>query len=82
MRPSLFKIGAAFKVILVAFAIIPFLTLDVYKLFPRFETWQTEALGFPFPVFGYLAMIHLVLLVILVQREKPTGNRLAFDSRI
>ncbi|MCC6148364.1 MAG: CPBP family intramembrane metalloprotease [Anaerolineaceae bacterium] len=71
MKPSLLKIGGILEVFLVTFVVVPFLTLGVYKLFPRFETWQTENLGFPFPVFVYITMIFLVLLLILVQHRKP-----------
>lgn len=69
MRPSLLKSAAILEVCLVAVILVPFLILGVYRLFPRFETWQTQTLGFPFPVFGHLVMIGLVLLLVLVRRR-------------
>lgn len=48
---TLSKIGAVCEVGIVTFALVPFVTLGVYWLFPLFEKWQTDVLGFPFPVF-------------------------------
>jgi membrane protease YdiL (CAAX protease family) len=66
------KLLAILEVIVVAFLLIPFLTLGVYRLWPRFESWQTETLGFPFPVFVYVVFIGLPLLIIRLR-----GKRLA-----
>ena len=69
MKPWLKKVLAVMEVISVVFVIIPFLTLGIYRLFPRFEDWQTETLGFPFPVFVDVVMMGVVLLIILLRRK-------------
>ena len=61
---------AVLEVILVAFVFVPCLTLGIYGLFPRFETWQTKSLGLPFPVFVYVIMMAIPLLILLVRRKK------------
>lgn len=68
------------EVFAVTFGVIPLLTLGLYRLFPRFETWQTETLGFPFPVFVYVVMITVALLAILLRREKPAAYGLTFQN--
>lgn len=80
MKPRRLKISAVFEVGLVTFVVVPFLILGVYRLFPGFETWQTEALGFPFPVFVYIVMICLALLMILLRGRKPSEYGLRFDN--
>jgi len=57
------------EVIGVTFIIIPLLTLGIYRLFPGFEAWQMEQLGFPFPVFVYVIMVALPLLIIFLRRK-------------
>lgn len=80
MKTGLRQTLAVFEVFLVTFAIVPILTLGVYRLFPRFETWQTDALDFPFPVFAYVVMMGLVLLLLLIRRRKPAEYGLAFAN--
>lgn len=67
------KISAVLEVFLVTFLIIPLLTLAIYRAFPTFETWQTETLGFPFPVFVYLVMMGVTWLVIRFHGDRPNG---------
>lgn len=72
------KTRAILEVFAVTFIFVPFLTLGIYQLFPAFESWQTETLGFPFPVFVYLVMIALPLTAMLLQHKKPTDYGLSF----
>lgn len=74
------KTLAILEVLIVLFACVPLLTLGIYRLFPRFETWQTEVLGFPFPVFVYVAMITLALLAIAARRRKPADYGMIFEN--
>jgi uncharacterized protein len=64
------KTAAVIEVILVIFGLVPFLTLGINRLFPGFESWQTDTLGFPFPIFIYIVMISISVLAILVRRKK------------
>jgi hypothetical protein len=43
----------------VAFIFVPYLTLGISSLFPGFEGWQTETLGFPIPPFIYVTEVGL-----------------------
>jgi membrane protease YdiL (CAAX protease family) len=74
MKPSSIhqKTLAVLEVLLMAFAIIPLLTRGIYRLFPGFEAWQTETIGFAFPVFVDVIMVGLSVLMILLR-----GRRLA-----
>ena len=74
------KLLAVVEVFCVAFICIPFLTLGLYALFPEFESWQTESLGFPFPVFGHVVMVAVVLIVILLRRGKLADYGMRFDN--
>lgn len=73
------KLLAVIEVFCVAFICIPFLTLGLYALLPEFENWQTKSLGFPFPVFGHVVMVVVVLIVILVRRGKFSDYGMRFD---
>ncbi len=55
---------ALLEVILVRFGLIPLLALGVDRFFPNFPTWQTETLGFDFPVFIDLIFVGVSLLLI------------------
>ena len=74
------KVLAVVEVFLVAFAFVPLVTLGVYRLFPQFETWQTEALGFPFPVFVYVVMTALSVLVIFFRRKRLADYGISFTN--
>ena len=76
---TLSKIGAVCEVGIVTFAVVPFVTLGVYWLFPHFEKWQTDVLGFPFPVFGQVVMMCVVLLAVIARRKEPAEYGLKFD---
>lgn len=80
MKTVFRKILAIVEVILVAFALIPLLTLGVYQLFPQFETWQTAQLGFPFPVFVYAVMVAVSLLMIVLRRKKLSEYAITFQD--
>jgi membrane protease YdiL (CAAX protease family) len=55
---------ALLEVIAVRFVLIPLTTMGINRLFPGFESWQTETLGFAFPVFNsFLFMVFAVILV-------------------
>jgi hypothetical protein len=69
---------AILETLILAFAIIPLLTLGIYRLFPSFETWQTETLGFAFPVFVDVVMVGLSVLMILLRRKKLADYGLRF----
>ena len=72
------KILAVCEVFALTFAAVPLLTLGIYRLFPVFETWQTETLGFPFPVFVDVIMMALPLLLIALRRKKVADYGLNF----
>jgi hypothetical protein len=76
--PTLLKISAVFEVFLLAFVGAPLITLGIYRIFPGFESWQTEKLGFPFPVFVYVIMMALVWMVILIRHQKLADYGLNF----
>ncbi|OQA22928.1 MAG: hypothetical protein BWY63_00546 [Chloroflexi bacterium ADurb.Bin360] len=42
MKSAFLKTWAVIEVSAVTFGIIPLLTLGVYRLFPRFETWHSS----------------------------------------
>lgn len=63
------KTLAVMEVIIVVFIFVPLLILGIYRLFPAFVSWQTEVLGFPFPVFGHVVMIIISLLAIVTRRK-------------
>ena len=75
MKIILQRVWAVLEVIVVVFGVVPLLTLCIYRLFPAFEAWQTQSLGFPFPVFVYLIMITVSLLIPLLRRKKLIDSR-------
>jgi hypothetical protein len=72
------KLLAILEVFLIAFIVIPLLILGIYKVFPSFETWQTETAGFAFPVFVDVLMVGVSLLVIFLHRKKPADYGILF----
>jgi membrane protease YdiL (CAAX protease family) len=80
LNPMIRKAFAILEVIFVAFAAIPYLTLGIFRLFPRFETWQTKAVGFPFPVFFHVVAVTAVLVLILFRRKKPADYGIHFHD--
>lgn len=66
MKPArpLTRLAAVLEVLLVVFVLVPGLVLGVRSLLPGFEPWQTQTLGFPFPVFVDVAMVIVALLAI------------------
>ena len=46
MNATFRKIAAVVEVSLVTFVFVPYLTVGIYRLFSRLETWQTGSLGF------------------------------------
>lgn len=63
-----------------AFVLVPFLTLGLYRLLPHLESLQTETLGFPFPVFVYVVMVALALLAIALRRKTPAECGIAITN--
>lgn len=80
MNPAFRRIWAVVEVCAVTFGVIPLLTLGVYRLFPRFETWQTATLGFPFAVFVYVMMVIICLLIVCLRRENLAAYGLTFQN--
>jgi len=80
MKSGFSKSWAVIEVSAVALAIIPLLTLGVYRLFPRFETWQVQTLGFPFAVFVYPVMVAIPLFIILLRRENFAAYGFTFKN--
>ena len=78
MNATLRKIVAIVEVALVTFVFVPYLAVGIYRLFPRFEAWQTETLGFPVPVFIYVVEAGLSMLVILLHRKKLADYGIQF----
>jgi CAAX protease family protein len=64
------KIAAVAEVFLVTFILVPYVVVGIYRLFPGFETWQTETLGFPVPPFIYVVEMGVPLIVILLHKGK------------
>jgi membrane protease YdiL (CAAX protease family) len=80
MNTTIRKITTTIEVSLVTFMLIPYLTIGIYRLFPRFESWQTGALGFPVAPFIYVVEAGLPLLVILLHRKKLADYGLCFGQ--
>jgi membrane protease YdiL (CAAX protease family) len=78
MNAALRKIAAVAEVSLVAFVCVPFLARGVYSLFPGFKSWETDAVGFDFPVFIYVIEAGLALLAIRLHGKKPADYGLHF----
>jgi hypothetical protein len=70
MNATFRRIAAVIEVTLVACVLVPYLTVGIYRLFPGFETWQTDWLGFPVPPFIYVVEMGLPLIVILLHKGK------------
>jgi hypothetical protein len=80
MKPTFMKLLAVLEVTLVTFVFAPLLTLGIYRLFPGFETWQTQVIGFPFAVFVYVVMTALAVLAILVRRRSLQEYGITFKN--
>lgn len=71
------KIAVIIEVTLV-FLLVPYLTKSIYLLFPQFEAWQTDTLGFSVAPFVYVVEAGLSILVILLHRKKLADYGLYF----
>ncbi|MGE5123103.1 MAG: lysostaphin resistance A-like protein, partial [Acidobacteriaceae bacterium] len=80
MKTSLRKVTTIIEVIVVAFVIVPYLTVGIYRLFPGFENWQTGSLGFPVAPFIYVIEASLSIVVILLHRKKLSDYGLLFSQ--
>lgn len=78
--PTLSRLAAVVEVTLVTFGLVPGLTLAVQHLWPGFEAWQTEALGFPFPVFVDVSMVLVALLAIALRRRSFASYGIHFNN--
>jgi hypothetical protein len=78
MKTNLSQLTAVLEVAIAVFVVAPLLTLGIYGLFPGFETWQTQAVGFPFPVFGHVVMLGISLLAIGLRRGRLADNGITF----
>lgn len=74
------KMAAVVEVILVTFILVPFLAVGIYRLFPRFESWQTEVLGFPVPPFIYVIEMGLPMVIILLRKGKLRDYGIQFKQ--
>lgn len=74
------RLAAVVEVILVTFLLVPGLTLAVQYLWPGFDTWQTDTLGFPFPVFVDVAMVLVALLAITLRRRSLASYGIRFND--
>jgi hypothetical protein len=81
MDPSrpLDRLLAVLEVVVVIFLLVPGLTLGVQRRLPGFEAWQTETLGFPFPVFVDVAMVVVALSAIALRRRPLSSYGIRFD---
>lgn len=79
MNPMIRKLLVVLEVTLMAFALIPFLALGFYRLFPGLEAWQ-ESVGYPVSVLLYVLTILVVLLLILPRHKKPAEYGLDFRN--
>ena len=66
------------EVVLVRFALFPFLFWLVTKLLPNLQTWQTERLQLPFPVTGHILMVIVSLLMIIVTNKRFDSYGITF----
>ena len=80
MSTAVRKIVAIVEVTLVTFVIVPYLAVGIYRLFPHFEAWQTDGLGFPVPVFIYVVEAGLSIIVILLHRRKLADYGIHFHE--
>lgn len=72
------RLLAVLEVFLIAFIIIPLLTLGIYRVFPAFESWQTKTAGFAFPVFVDVLMVGVSIAMIYLRREEMADYGLLF----
>ncbi len=72
------KILAFVEVFFVSLIVLPLLILGIYGLWPGFEAWQTQALGFPFPVFGHVVMVGVSLLALGLHRGRLADSGITF----
>lgn len=79
MNTTLRRILAVIEVALV-FLLVPYLTKSIYLIFPQFETWQTQTLGFPVAPFVYVVEAGLSTLIILLHRSKLADYGLYFGQ--
>lgn len=73
------KLLAVLEVFVVALLVVPLVTLGIYRLFPAFEAWQTEKLGFVFPVFVDVIMVAVAVGMTLLRRRKLAVYGLCFE---
>jgi len=79
MKPILSKSLVVVEVTFVTFALVPLLSLGVYRLFPALETWQTQA-GFNVPIFFYIIAMAVPLLLAYVRRKSPAEYGIDFHN--
>lgn len=79
MSSRIRKILVVNEVILAAFALVPLLTLGIYRLFPVLGTWQTTA-GFNVPIFFYIVSMAVPLLLVLARRKSPADYGIEFHN--
>jgi membrane protease YdiL (CAAX protease family) len=79
MNTYIRRIAAVVEVALV-FLLAPYLTKSIYLLFPQFEAWQTQTLGFPVAPFVYVVEAGLSILIILLHRRKLADYGLYFGQ--
>jgi uncharacterized protein len=79
MKPILSKSLAVVEVTFVAFALIPLLTLSLYRLLPSLGTWQAQV-GFNVPIFCYVMMVIVPLMLALARRKSPAAYGIDFHN--
>jgi uncharacterized protein len=79
MKPFLSRFLTVVEVISVAFALVPFLTLGLYRLFPGFEIWQMQA-GFNVPILFYIVSIAVPLIMARLRRKRPAAYGIDFRN--
>lgn len=80
MKTNFWKIVYIVEVIVVTFVVIPYFVVGIYRLFPHFESWQTQTLGFQVAPFIYVAEAGLSILIILLHRKKLADYGLNFHQ--
>jgi hypothetical protein len=78
MNIPLNKLLVVVEVVVVALLGVPLVTLGIYRSYPAFEIWQTEKLGFVFPVFVDVVMVGVTLSMTWLHRRKPADYGLSF----
>jgi membrane protease YdiL (CAAX protease family) len=79
MKPVLSKFLAVVEVIFVAFALVPFLTLGLYRLFPGVQTWQVRV-GFNVPILFYVVSMAVPFLLALLRWKRPAAYGIDFRN--